>query len=431
MCPSCQSIVGAGQSHCAVCGSAVAATPTEKPPAPDRETLRFANAILKRPHKFTLILLFVNFFVFLLMWQSGNSLQEAIVAFDRDVLLAYGAKLNLLVRESDHWWRLVTPMFLHVNLFHVLINMYALWMLGPYVEKLYGSAKFVAFWVLTGIAGLLASYWTVVSPETASRLGTLGRFLLKTSDEASAGASGALFGLVGVLFVFGIKFRHELPDGFKRAFGTGLAPMILLNLLIGYLGRGFIDNAAHFGGLVAGAGLALIAGYERPGQRSKPSPIWRVLQVAAIAIVLVSFVQTARHFRDPLPARVVANPLTREEQERADSLRYFSTLTTAQEALTFYINDENGSLLDAGIARLDSLPSLEPEADKLRERLRQMLVVARGPRGRFGMARPTPKDRLEKRNQLAKEFTAWAEDYENWLKTTGGKYGVKFVGDQQ
>ena len=92
---------------------------------------------------------------------------------------------------------------------------------------------------------MVGSYLTV-------RPGLAGRsacgFIFKTYDNPSAGASGALFGLVGVLFVFGIKFRHELPEGFKRAFGTGLLPMIVLNLFIGYVLRGFIDNAAHLAG---------------------------------------------------------------------------------------------------------------------------------------------------------------------------------------
>ena len=93
------------------------------------------------------------------------------------------------------------------------------------------------------------------------RAATTGRFCFPSPsrDAPSAGASGALFGLVGVLFVFGIKFRHELPEGFKRAFGTGLIPMIVLNLFIGYLGRGLIDNAAHLGGLISGADATQVA----------------------------------------------------------------------------------------------------------------------------------------------------------------------------
>ena len=124
---------------------------------------------------------------------------------------------------------------------------------------------------------MVASYLTV-RPDTA--VGPIGRFLFKTHDVPSAGASGALFGLVGVLFVFGIKFRHELPEGFKRAFGTGMLPIIVINLFIGYLGRGFIDNAAHLGGLVSGAVLALVVDYRRPGERAGVAITWQILQVA-------------------------------------------------------------------------------------------------------------------------------------------------------
>src|SRR6185295_3406352 len=126
-------------------------------------------------------------------------------------------------QHPHQWWRFVTPVFLHSGVIHLAVNMYSLWMLGPYVEKLYGSAKFVFFWVVTGIAGVVASYFALVPADT--NLGVLGRFVLKTQDVPSAGASGALFGLVGVLFVFGIRYRNELPEGFKRAFGTGLLPV--------------------------------------------------------------------------------------------------------------------------------------------------------------------------------------------------------------
>ena len=215
---------------------------------------------MERPYKFTIFLLVTNLFVFMLMWQTSGMRFGILGAFDAPVLVAYGAKLNSLV-NAGQWWRLIAPMFVHVSLLHLLVNMYSLWIIGPYVEKLYGASKFVVIWVLTGIAGLVASYLTVVGP--AVPLGGLGRFIFKIHDDASAGASGALFGLVGVLFVFGIKFRHELPEGFKRAFGIGLLPMIVLNLFIGYVGRGIIDNAAHLGGLAAGAALALVIDYRR------------------------------------------------------------------------------------------------------------------------------------------------------------------------
>ena len=72
-------------------------------------------------------------FVFLLMWQSsGMGSQVLWEGFPEPVLIGYGAKVNALI-NSGEWWRFVTPMFIHVNLPHLLINMYSLWMVGPYV----------------------------------------------------------------------------------------------------------------------------------------------------------------------------------------------------------------------------------------------------------------------------------------------------------
>ena len=254
----------------------------------------YARAVLSRPYIFTIAFLIANLFVFMLMWEvSGMSSTVLWGAFPESVLLAFGAKTNYLIRYEHEWWRFVTPIFIHVNLPHILINMYSLWVIGPWVEKLYGSAKFVVFWVVTGIAGVVASYLTVIP---GSHPGLIGSFLIKNHDDPSAGASGALFGLVGVLFVFGIKYRRELPEGFKRAFGTGMLPVILLNLAIGFLGRGIIDNAAHMGGLLSGAAFAAVVSYKRPGAATGVTIAWRVLQIAALLLVLVSFYMVARNF---------------------------------------------------------------------------------------------------------------------------------------
>lgn len=277
-----------------MCGAPI--TPAAAPAVPlhERYAMSYARAVLSRPYLFTIVFLIANFFVFLLMWNSsGMSSTVLWGAFPEEVLYAYGAKTNYLIHHAHQWWRFVTPVFIHVNLPHVLINMYSLWVIGPWVEKLYGSAKFVVFWIATGIAGVVASYLTVVP---GSRPGLIASFLIKSADEPSAGASGALFGLVGVLFVFGLKYRRELPEGFKRAFGTGMLPVILLNLGIGFLGRGFIDNAAHMGGLLSGAALASVVSYKRPGASTGMTIAWRVAQIAALVLVVVCFVMVARHF---------------------------------------------------------------------------------------------------------------------------------------
>ncbi|PYS21047.1 MAG: hypothetical protein DMF72_18555 [Acidobacteria bacterium] len=263
-------------------------------PLHERYNLSYARAVLSRPYIFTVVFLIVNFFIFLLMWGiSGTSSAVLWTGFPEPVLLAFGAKTNYLIGYDHEYWRLVTPVFIHVNLPHVLINMYSLWVIGPWVEKLYGSAKFVVFWVVTGIAGVLASYLTVIS---GSHPGVIGSFLIKSHDDPSAGASGALFGLVGVLFVFGVKYRRELPEGFKRAFGTGMLPIILLNLAIGFVGRGIIDNAAHLGGLLSGAALAAVVSYKRPGQPASVTIAWRIGQIVALLVVAISFFMVAKNF---------------------------------------------------------------------------------------------------------------------------------------
>ncbi|CAN5581566.1 hypothetical protein BH20ACI3_BH20ACI3_40970 [soil metagenome] len=424
MCRGCGAIVGAGQTTCAVCGASITSPSAASRPVADRETIRFARAVLDRPYKFTIILLVANFFVFLLMWQSSGMTSAGLWEFSEPVLIAYGAKLNQLINEHHQWWRFVTPMFVHVNLLHLLVNMYSLWVVGPYVEKLYGSAKFVVFWVVTGIAGVVASYLTVRGPHT--QLGSLGRFIFKTNDFPSAGASGALFGLVGVLFVFGIKFRHELPEGFKRAFGTGMLPIIVMNLFIGYLGRGLIDNAAHLGGLVAGAALALVVEYRRPGERTGVATTWHILRVGALTLVAVSFLKVAQHF-DRLPLSAGDATIRNSSGTGASFVVFAKTMNEAQE--TFYEAMEGDSSgVDAAIKSLESVPHFDQESAQLTERLKALLNYVKevhGPPAASPSHPPTtdPRKLQEEQKELIQGFGSWSKDYNRWLKTTGKTFG--------
>jgi len=420
MCASCGSIVGAGQKECAVCGASVAGPASARTagPAPDSETVRFARAVLDRPYKFTIILLVANVFVFLLMWQTSGNPFSMVMPLPNEVLVPYGAKVNYYIQARHEWWRFVTPMFLHVNLLHLLVNMYSLWIVGPYVEKLYGSAKFVLFWVVTGIAGVVASYLTVRPGITG---GPLVRFIFKSADEPSAGASGALFGLVGVLFVFGIKYRHELPEGFKRAFGTGLLPMILMNLFIGYVLRGFIDNAAHLGGLVSGAALALVVSYRRPGEKSGMAIIWRVLQIAAVALIGVSFLMAARHFRDPLPAGLIDRQEQASNPNNQKFVSWAKGMNEAQEAFFLAVKDRDASKVDSAIKALEAVPGLDPKADDLRDRMKAFLVRAKT---LDAHNKQPPAKNQSGLHELTVDFVAWSKEYNQWLKTSGKNYGL-------
>ena len=422
MCRSCGSIVGAGQQQCAVCGTSVSGSGHAGQPRTTAESdaLRFARAVLNRPYKFTIILLVVNVFFFVLMWEASGLPFSLLTPIPNEVLIPFGAKVNYYIQVKHEWWRLVTPMFLHVNLLHLIVNMYSLWIVGPYVEKLYGSAKFAVFWVLTGVAGLVASYLTV---RPGMSVGSIARFLFKNGDPPSAGASGALFGLVGVLFVFGIKFRHELPEGFRRAFGTGLLPMILLNLFIGYVGRGFIDNAAHLGGLASGALVALVVDYGRPGERSSIAVTWQVLKIAAIALVVVSFFKTAQHLSDPLPAQFMTPPQSAvpsaTQTENAPYLYYAKATNDAHEAFNIAMADGKADYIDAAIVNLEKAPHLDQESTELRERLKLLLIRAKESSAAVTASPPGNKTAAVQKDELSKDFVAWRKDYNRWLRTNG------------
>lgn len=320
--------------------------------------------------------------------------------FPEQVLIVYGAKMNYLINSPYYqWWRFITPMFVHINLPHVLVNMYSLWMVGPYVEKLYGSAKFVVFWVATGIAGVVASYLTV-RPNLAT--GSLGRFLFKSLDVPSAGASGALFGLVGVLFVFGIKFRHELPEGFKRAFGTGMLPIIIINLFIGFIGRGFIDNAAHLGGLLSGAVLALAVEYRRPGERVSVAVAWRVLQATALVIVVAGFYKVVRNFNRPIPQS--AQQLAQGRQQAF--LIFIGAMNTLQEQEARIVHNNDVTEVEAVTQRVMEIPVPDPRAAELRDRLVAILSKLSS----------AVKDGKQIDQQLIEERETWQKDYFEWFK---------------
>ena len=413
MCRSCGAIVGAGATECAVCGAPSTAVAPATDPAqrrPDKETIRFARAVLNRPYKFTIAFLILNLFVFLLMWESsGQTFQALQRGFPDAVLVAYGAKLNYLINApNNQWWRFVTPIFVHIHGLHLLMNMFSLLILGPFVEKLYGSAKFVVFFMLSGIAGVVGSYLTL-RPSLAR--GLLGTFLFRAFDGPSAGASGALFGLIGVLFVFGIKFRNELPEGFKRVFGTGLLPIIFINLFIGFVGRGFISNSAHLSGLFAGAALAVFVDYRRPGARAGIAITWRVFQVLALLLIVVSGYKVVRNFnRTPALRTVINFPM------RDLFLSYITTMSQAQEKVAAVIHNNDLTDLEGVIQRTTQAPVPDQRAQDLKTRLLE--ILAKLPTA--AQASPSPQASPAKPPQVdpkvVDEYKAWQKDYEAWLK---------------
>ena len=144
---------------------------------------------------------------------------------------------------AGEYWRLVTVVLVHGGLMHLAFNMYALYIVGPIVESMYGRLVFLGVYLLTAALGSVGSYLFVPAP--------------------SVGASGAIFGLFGALLVAS-RVHRPLLGRQARSLTGPIAILIAFNLALGFgLGAGLgvnIDNAAHVGGLIAGAwlGLALL-----------------------------------------------------------------------------------------------------------------------------------------------------------------------------
>lgn len=434
VCRNCGALIGAGEKTCAVCDAPAGATATNSRTdnrmtvdardadgvahtVADRETVRFARTLFQRPVTFTFIFLFLNVVVFLLTTWAG-ALQN------NGVLLDFGARYNLLINKGE-WWRFVAPIFLHGGVPHLLMNMYGLWILGPYVERLYGSAKFVVFWIVAGIAGMVASYLSV-QPSLHSG-GILGQFLFKSQDGTTVGASGALFGLIGVLFVFGIKYRRELPDGFKQAFGTGMLPTILLNVFIGFI-IPVIDNAAHLGGLFAGAVLASVVDYKRVGKRGNIAYIWHALQALALALVVLTFAIVGMQLRNvnfntgELGTRL-ANGLSLSPAN--DFVAYFNTLNESTIVFTEALKGDT-SRVDAALQQIERAPKLDDEETNLRAEMISLLNRARDYGDLPERERNNSKGQTTA-TQLIEDFNAWQQQRLQWIQSNGARYGIKLV----
>lgn len=162
----------------------------------------------------------------------------------QDVVLGLGIKWNEGIAAGE-LWRLVTPIFLHLSVLHIALNGFALYQLGRLIETFYGAARFLALFFLAGVAGCLASLWFNIHP--------------------SAGASGAIFGLIGAEIVLFYRNRRWLGESGAEMLRNAIV-VAGLNFFIGLSGS--IDNWGHAGGFVGGLAVAWLIG-----------PLWALPEV--------------------------------------------------------------------------------------------------------------------------------------------------------
>lgn len=271
MCPECRALVDRGEDKCPLCGSPMHAVARGV-------AGRAVDLSLPSHGRITYVIALVNGLLFLLtllatMKARGGEagLSGLLGSIDGYTLVRYGAKFGPFIADGD-WWRLVAPVFLHGGLMHIGMNTWVLFDIGPGVEGLYGRAKFLVMYLLCGIGGALASY-------------------LWSPNSVSIGASGAIFGLIGVMIGRSYQYRgtHASPE--RAMFVRWAVYMILFGLVIPG-----IDNAAHIGGLIVGLGLGYVVA-DLPAEEGNSLGLWRALQTAAILLVAVSFIMVSLHPR--------------------------------------------------------------------------------------------------------------------------------------
>ncbi|MBR2588295.1 MAG: rhomboid family intramembrane serine protease [Bacilli bacterium] len=163
----------------------------------------------------------------------------SIVIFILDILLnnklIFKFAINRYYILNGEYYRLLTGVFLHAGIMHLIFNMYSLYIIGSQLESFLGKTKYIIVYLLSGIAGSVLSIFF--------------------NSNYSVGASGAIFGLLGSLLYFGYHYRVYLDTVIK----SQIIPLILLNLSIGFIVPG-IDNWAHIGGLIGGIFSSMAVG---------------------------------------------------------------------------------------------------------------------------------------------------------------------------
>jgi rhomboid protease GluP len=200
----------------------------------------------------TYVLLAINIGVFAWMSLHGVSWKEPTAG----QLLHYGANSTELVLNRGEWWRLLSATFVHIGIIHIATNMWCLWNLGLLGEPLLGPLGIVAVYVLTGVAGnLLSVAWDVCWAH-------LQQVPLAAVAGVGAGASGAVFGIAGILIVLLSNRKLPIPWAELKRLRTSVVRFALINLVIGastilpMLGSIVrIDNSAHIGGFLCGLAL--------------------------------------------------------------------------------------------------------------------------------------------------------------------------------
>ena len=263
MCPHCRAFITARDKVCPYCDTEVGPRAIDR-----RDPSALLGGFIPHARFVTTLILLINTGLYaataLYSMNAGN--EGALFAVDGRTLLLFGAKQRLLLDTYGQWWRLVTAGFLHGGLMHILMNSWVLFDLGAQVEEVYGAARMTVFYFVSTIAGFAAS--------------------MLWSPSISVGASAGVFGLIGAMIALGMTHRSALGDAIRGMY----IRWAIYGLLFGLLPGMRIDNAAHIGGLVAGFGVAWVAGIPSWGLAWRER-FWRWAAIACAGLTVACFLK--------------------------------------------------------------------------------------------------------------------------------------------
>lgn len=205
----------------------------------------------------TASIILINLVVFLLMYIFGNG------SLDNKTLIKFGANYVPLTK-SGQVFRLLTSAFLHIGFFHLLCNMYSLYILGNNIEYFYGKKRYIAIYLYSAITGSLFT------------------LIFSGSNVISAGASGAIFGLLGSLLYFGYNYRGYIGNKIIN----DVIAVIAINLMIGF-SLSNIGNAAHIGGLIGGFFLSMAIGTGIDDENFKSNKVNGIIITSILTVFLI------------------------------------------------------------------------------------------------------------------------------------------------
>ncbi len=200
---------------------------TEEINKKNREDAIKADEVFSRKRPIiTYALIISNIIMFIMTLLAGGN----IFGIDANLLYSFGGLVNYNTMTSPlDYWHLLPSMFLHANLLHLLVNLYALYVLGPQLESFFGKVKYLFIYLVSGLIGGLVS------------------MIFLGDNVVSVGASGAIFGLIGAFLFFGYHYRVYFSGIIK----SQIIPLLIVNLILGVMISG-IDLGAHFGGIIGG-----------------------------------------------------------------------------------------------------------------------------------------------------------------------------------